>query len=91
MTDPASNDQFQAARRGRGEQLRALIVSWAEDSTFISALNQQQRDTEEGKFELNDDWCVMADEVLGAYMSRPQMKWPDGEEPKEEPSRIIIP
>jgi hypothetical protein len=74
-----TNDALQAARQDRGEQLRALVVSWDEDKTFLLALNEQQRAIEEGKFALNEDWCVMADEILGAYMSRPQMTAWDGE------------
>jgi hypothetical protein len=86
-------DQAQAARRDRGEQLRALIVSWNEDKTFLLALNEQQRAIEEGSFELNEDWCIMADEILGAYLSQPKMDWPDEkqEAPQVEGPKIIIP
>lgn len=86
-------DQAQEARRDRGEQLRALVVSWQEDKTFLHVLNQQQRDIEEGKFEMHDDWCVMADEILGRFISVPKMDWPDEnqEAPQDEGPKIIIP
>jgi hypothetical protein len=90
MSEPVS--QADADRRDRGEQLRALVVSWDEGKTFLLALNEQQREIEEGRFELNDGWYVMADEILGTYLSRPQMKWDEKkEEPKDEGPKIIIP
>jgi len=88
-----SMEQLRAARLDRGEQLRALILSWAQDKTFLLVLNEQQREIEEGKFQLSEDWCVMADEILGAYMSQPKMNWPKEQQPEPEPEgpKIILP
>ena len=87
-----TQDQLQEARQDRGEQLRALVVSWDESKTFLLALNQQQRSIEDGEFAVNEDWAVMADEILGAYMSRPKMNWPEGEEePKDDGPKLILP
>jgi len=85
--------QFEAARRDRGAQLRALVVSWAENKTFVEVLRDQQQQIDEGKFQPNEDWNIMADEILGAYASQSKMTdWDDATEPKQPAGpKLIIP
>ena len=90
MSDPTM-EQFQEERKDRGEQLRALVVSWAENKTFLLVLNEQQRAIEDGEFSLNEDWCIRADEILGSFMAAPKMTAWDEDEKKDDGPRIIIP
>lgn len=87
-----SMEELQAVRKDRGEQLRALVVSWAEDKTFLAVLNEQQRKIEEGKLTLNPEWEQVADEILGGLMSQAKMTWPEEQqESKDDGPKIIIP
>ena len=85
----SEKQEHELARAERGAQLRALIVSWDEDKTFIQALSEQQEKIDAGAFTPAEDWAIMADEILGAYMSRPKMEWPE-EKPDDGP-KIITP
>lgn len=90
MSDDAQK-KLEQARKERGEQLRALVVSWAEDKTFVQVLGEQQAKIDSGELTLNEDWAVMADEILGGYMSYnpQQMQWPEGEQ--DNTPKIIVP
>lgn len=78
MTEHSAVEAMRQAQQERGEQLRALIISWHEDKTFLLALNTQQREIEEGTLEVNTDWGIMANEVYAAYTSQPRMTaWDD--------------
>ena len=92
------SSETQDARRDRGEQLRALVVSWAEDKTFLLVLNEQQREIEEGKLTLNPEWEQVADEILGGFMAQPANQtltaWDgDGEDPnkQDDSPKLILP
>jgi len=93
MTDSNSTapdtNALLAARQERGEQLRALVISWQENKTFVHALAEQSKAVEEGKFKLNEDWCIMADEILGAYMSQPKLTAWDEEKPDDGPKLVL--
>lgn len=78
------------ARRERGNQLRALVVSWTEQTTFVDALREQQATIDAGTFTPNEDWSVMADEILGGYMSQPRMTAWDGDK-KDDGPKLIVP
>jgi hypothetical protein len=78
MAEPHPQEALMKARQRRGEQLRALIVSWHEEKSFVEALTEQDEQVVEGKLALNDDWCVMSDEIYAAYMSQLRMTaWDD--------------
>jgi len=66
-------------RKQRGEQLRALVVAWRDGREFPEVLEEQTKEIEEGKFALNDDWCVIADQILSQFMSMPRMPDWNGE------------
>ena len=81
------------ARERRGKELRALVVSWNEQKSFLLALNEQELAIEEGKFAPNEDWSIMADEILGAFMSQPKMTaWDEKPEEKQDDGpKLILP
>lgn len=90
MSDDAQK-KLEQARKERGDQLRALVVSWVEDKTFVQALAEQQAKIDSGELTPNEDWSIMADEILGGFMSySPQkMEWPDAEQ--DNTPKIITP
>jgi hypothetical protein len=57
------------ARQLRGQQLRALVVSWHEEKEFSEVFEAQAKQIEEGELTLNEAWYATADEILGGYMS----------------------
>ena len=90
----SNQKSLEAARKERGAQLRALVVSWHEGKTFLEALAAQQVRIDDEGFEPADDWSVMADEILGQYTavaSQPKMEWPDEKPPEPEGPKLVIP
>jgi len=57
------------ARIRRGQQLRALVVSWHTEREFSEVFEEQAKQIEEGELTLNEAWYVTADEILGGFMS----------------------
>jgi hypothetical protein len=87
-------EEFEILRKQRGAQLRALIVSWAEERPYGEALTAQQIQIDAGTFSPSEEWSVAADEILGFYMSIPRMTAWDEKPPAPkppEPSRLILP
>jgi len=81
-------------RKERGEQLRALVVSWNDDSTFVDALKKQQGEIDAGTLTLNPEWEQVADEILGGYMTvQAQLTAWDEAKKKEEDTgpKLILP
>lgn len=89
----STQEELEVKRKQRGAELRALIVSWAEEKTYADALSAQQVQIDAGTFTPSEEWAVAADEILGFYMSRPKMTaWDEKPKPPEpEPSRLILP
>ena len=90
--EPVSDlKKLEEARKDRGNQLRALVVSWDEDKTFLEALTEQQAAMDAGKFAPSDGWAVMADELLGQYMSVRAQKVAELEAQKNDGPKLIWP
>ena len=76
----------------RGAELRALIVSWDEQTTFNEALAEQTKRVEEGTFAPSSDWGEIADEILGSYLARKRMTaWDDEPKPKDDGPKLVLP
>ena len=90
MSDQQSIEQ---ARKERGEQLRALVVSWTNGQTFVESLAAQQSEIAEGKLTLNEEWAAVAEEILGGFMSHSpeKMEWPEEKPQEPEGPKLIIP
>ena len=83
-------EQLRQAQQERGEQLRALVMSWDTGKTFVEMLAEQTAEIEKGALEVNTDWGIMANEVYACYKSQPKMTaWDEPEEP--EGPKIIVP
>jgi len=83
------------AKRDRGVQLRALVVSWSEQKTFVEALREQQVQIDAGTLTLNPEWEQVADEILGGFMTvQAQLTaWDEAEKKREEAAgpKLILP
>jgi len=92
MTETTSVDALRQAQKERGEQLRALVISWHENKTFVEALAEQTKQIEIGAFAPNDDWGVMANEIYVAYTAQPRMTaWDNETEKPPEGPKLILP
>ena len=92
MTEPTSIETMRLAQKERGEQLRALVVSWHDDKTFVEALAEQTKAIEAGTFAPNDDWGIMANEIYAAYTSQPRMTaWDNETEKPPEGPKLVLP
>lgn len=91
MTDRPSIDTMRQAQKERGDQLRALVISWHEGKTFAEALADQTRAVVEGKLSFSDDWQMMANEIYVAFTSQPRMTAWDDESRQDESPRIVKP
>lgn len=90
VTDQSSIETMMRLQKERGEQLRALIVSWDEEITFVEALRKQTEEIAAGGPIPSDDWGIIANQVYAGYKSQPKMEWPEDQEPEPE-SKIIVP
>ena len=83
--------RLETARRDRGAQLRALVVSWQEGKTFLEVLADQQKQIDAGGWAPSDEWGQMAEEILAIYMSIPKMTAWDNTEHEDEGPKLVLP
>lgn len=57
----------QIRRRGRGAQLRALVLSWHLGDTYQNILQAQANEIQSGELDISDDWGDIADNILSQF------------------------